>query len=102
MDMFPVIRSFQDNMSNRVSSLIQQQDGCLQVIAQRASQSRKSPTRATGTYPVAQRAAMPSPTDQASNLRAHREAQPEQVRAERDNHFAQEEEVLAHTASTQQ
>ena len=48
---------------------------------------------------VAQRAAMPSPNDQVSYLRAqraHREAQLEQVRAERDNHFVQEEEVLAH------
>ena len=42
---------------------------------------------------------MPSPNDQVSYLRAqltHREAQLEQVRAERDNHFVQEEEeVLA-------
>ena len=41
---------------------------------------------------------MPSTSDQASYLRAqvaHREAQLEQVRAERDNHFVQEE-VLAH------
>ena len=38
-------------------------------------------------------------TDQVSYLRAqlaHRDAQLEQVRAERDNHFVQEEEVLAH------
>ena len=43
----------------------------------------------------AQRAAMPSPNDQVSYLRvqlAHREAQLEQVRAEQDNHFVQEEE----------
>ena len=42
---------------------------------------------------------MPSNNDQVSYLRAqlaHREAQLEQVRAERDNHFIQEEEVLAH------
>ena len=42
---------------------------------------------------------MPSPNDQVSYLRAqlaHREAQQEQVPAERDNHFIQEEEVLAH------
>ena len=53
---------------------------------------------------VAQRAAMPSPSDQVSYLRsylraqlAHRDAQLEQVRAERDNHFVQEEEeVVAH------
>ena len=49
---------------------------------------------------VAQRSMMPSMTDQVSYLRAqlaHRDAQLEQVRAERDNHFVQEEdEVLAH------
>ena len=41
---------------------------------------------------------MPSTTDQVSYLRAqlaHRDAQLQQVRAERDNHFVQEEEVLA-------
>ena len=48
---------------------------------------------------VAQRSMMPSMTDQVAYLRAqlaHRDAQLEQVRAERDNHFVQEEEVLAH------
>ena len=49
---------------------------------------------------VAQRSAMPSPSDQVSYLRAQlarREAQLEQVRAEQANHFVQEEEeeVLA-------
>ena len=50
---------------------------------------------------VAQRSMMPSMTDQVAYLRAqlaHRDAKLEQVRAERDNHFVQEEEeeVLAH------
>ena len=49
---------------------------------------------------VAQRSMMPSMTDQVAYLRAqlaHRDAQLEQVRAERDNHFVQEEEeVLTH------
>ena len=48
---------------------------------------------------VAQRSMMLSMTDQVSYLRAqlaHRDAQLEQVRAERDNHVVQEEEVLAH------
>ena len=48
---------------------------------------------------VAQRSMMSSMTDQVSYLRAqlaHRDAHLEQVRAERDNHFVQEEEVLAH------
>ena len=42
---------------------------------------------------------MPLPNDQVSYLRsqlAHREAQLDQVCAVRDNHFVQEEEVLAH------
>ena len=39
-DMFLVIRGFQDNMSNWMSSLIQQQDGCLQMVAQRANLGR--------------------------------------------------------------
>ena len=81
-----------------MSSLIQHQDGCLRMVAQRASQGRVQQEHVAHT--VAQRAAMPSQNDQASHLRAqlaHREAQLEQVRAERDNHFIQEEEeVLAH------
>ena len=103
--MFPVIRGVQDYMSNWMSSLIQQQDGCLQMVAQRANLGRVQQEQLAHT--VAQRAAMPSPDDQVSYLRAqiaHREAQLEQVRAERDNHFIQEEEeeeeeeeeVLAH------
>ena len=96
-DMFPVIRGFQDNMSNWMSSLIQQQDGCLQMVAQRANIGKTQQEQLAHT--VAQRAAMPSPNDQISYLRAqilHREAQLDQVCAERDNHFVQEEEVLAH------
>ena len=45
------------------------------------------------------RATMPSQHDQVSYLRAqhaHREAQLDQVCAERDNHFIREAEVLAH------
>ena len=61
----------------------------------------QSPTRAIGTN-VAQRAMMPSTSDQVSYLRAqlaNGEAQLEQVRAERHNHFVQEEEeeeILTH------
>ena len=50
-------------------------------------------------HTIAQRAAMPSPNDQVSYPRAqlaHREAGLDQVRAERDNHFFQEEEILTH------
>ena len=95
-DMFPVIRGVQDHMYNWMSGLIQQQDGCLQMVAQRATMGRVQQEQLA--HAVAQRAAMPSPSDQVSYLSAqlaHREAQPEQVRAERDNHFVQEE-VLAH------
>ena len=96
-DIFPVIRGVQDHVSNWMSSLIQQQDGCLQMVAQRATMGRVQQEQLA--HAVAQRAAMPSPNDQVSYLRAqlaHREAQLEQVCAERDNHFVQEEEVLAH------
>ena len=70
------------------------------MVAQRASLGRVQQKQLAQN--VAQRAMMPSTSDQVSYLRAqsaHREAQLEQVRAERDNHFVQEEEeeeVLAH------
>ena len=95
--MSPFIRGFQDNMSNWVTSLIQQQDGCLQMVAQHATHGRLRQEQLAQTF--AQYAAMPSQDEQVSYLRAqlvHREAQLEQVRAERDNHFTQLEEVLAH------
>ena len=96
-DMFPAIRGVQDHMSKWMSSLIQAQDGCLQMVAHRASMGRVQQEQLA--HNVAQRAMMPSTTDQVSYLcaqLAHRDAQLEQVRAERDNHFVQEEEVLAH------
>ena len=96
-DIFPAIRGVQDHMSNWMSSLIQAQDGCLQMVAHRASMGRVQQEQLA--QHVAQRSMMPSTTDQVSYLRAqlaHRDAQLEQVRAERDNHFVQEEEVLAH------
>ena len=96
--MSPFIRGFQDNISNWVNSLTQHQDGCLQMVAQQATHGRLRQEHLAHT--VAQPAAMPSQHDQEPYLRAqlaHREAQLEQVRAERDNHFIQEEEeVLAH------
>ena len=97
IDIFPAIRGVQDHMSNWMSSLIHAQDGCLQMVAQRASMGRVQQEQLA--QQVAQRSMMPSMTDQVSYLRAqlaHRDAQLEQVRAERDNHFVQEEEVLAH------
>ena len=79
-----------------MSNLIQQQDGCRLTVAQRANIGRAQQEQLAHT--VAQRAATPSPNDQVSYPHAklaYREAQLEQVRAERDNHFIQEE-VLAH------
>ena len=97
-DTFPAIRGVQDHMSNWMSSLIEAQDGCLQMVAQRATMGRVQQEQLAQI--VAQRAAMPSPSDQVSYLHAqleHQEAQLAQVRTERDNHFIQEEEeVLAH------
>ena len=104
-DMSPFIRGFQNNMSNWVSNLIQHQDGCLQMVAQQATKGRLRQEQLAQT---AKYATMPSQNDQVSYLRAqlaHREAQLEQVRAERDNHFIQEEEeaLAASTyVSTQQ
>ena len=72
-------------------------DGCLQLVAQRASVGSRTQQEHL-TQQVAQHSLMPSMTDQVSYLRAqlaHRDAQLEQVRAERDNQFVQEEEVLA-------
>ena len=97
IDIFPAIRGVQDHMSSFGSSLIHAQDGCLQMVAQRASMGRVQQEQLA--QQVAQRSVMPSMTDQVSYLRAqlaHRDAQLAQARAERDNHFVQEEEVLAH------
>ena len=71
----------------------------LQMVAQRASMGRAQQEQLA--QQVAQHSMMLSMTDQVAYLRAqlaHRDAQLEQVRAERDNHFVQEEEeeVLAH------
>ena len=96
IDIFSAIRGVQDHMSSWMSSLIHAQDGCLQMVAQRASMGRVQQEQLA--QQVAQRSMTPSMTDHVSYLRAqlaHRDAQLEQVRAERDNHFVQEE-VLAH------
>ena len=98
IDLVPAIRGVHEHMSTWMSSPINAQDGCLQVVAQRASMGRAQQEHLA--QQVAQRSMMPSMTDQASYLRAqlaHRAAQLEQVRAEQDNQFVQEEEeVLAH------
>ena len=97
IDIFPAIRGVQDHMSNWMSSRIQAQDRCLQMVAHRVSMGRIQQEQLA--QQVAQRSMMPSTTDQVSDLcarLAHRDAQLEQVRAERDSHFVQEEKVLAH------
>ena len=102
-DMSPFIRGLQDNMSNWVSSLTQHQNGCLQMVAQQATQGRLRQEQLAHT--VAQRAMMPSQSDQVSYLQAqlaHREAQLELIRAERDNHFIRRRRSASTYASTQQ
>ena len=97
IDIIPAIRGVQDHMSTWMSSLINAQDGCLRMVAQRVSMGRVQQEQLA--QQVALRSTMPSMTDQVSYLRAqlaHRDAQLEQVGAEPDNHFVQEEKVLAH------
>ena len=103
IDLMPAIRGVHEHMSTWMSSLINAQDGCLQVVAQRASMGRARQEHLA--QQVAQRSMMPSMTDQASYLRAqlaHRDAQLEQVRAERDNQFVQRRRSTSPYASTQQ
>ena len=99
IDLVPAIRGVHEHMSTWMSSLINAQDGCLQLVAQRATMGKAQQEHLA--QQVAQRSMMPSMTDQVSYLRAqlaHRDAQLEQVRAERDNQFVQEEEeeILTH------
>ena len=93
----PTIRGVHEHMSTWMSSLINAQDGCLQMVAHRASMGRSQ--QELLAHQVALRSTMPSTNNQVAYLRAQlalRDAQIEQVKAERDNHFVQEEEVLAH------
>ena len=70
------IRGFQDNMTSWVSNLINQQDGCLRMVAQQATQGRLRQEQFAQT--VSHSAATPSQTnDQIQYLRAqlaHRDA----------------------------
>ena len=81
ISMSPFIRGFQDNVTSWMSSLINQQDGCLRTVAQQATQGRLRQEQLAQT--VAHNAAMPSQTnDQVQYLRAqlaHRNAQLEYV-----------------------
>ena len=96
IDLMPTIRGVHEHMSTWMSSLINAQDGCLQMVAHRASMGRSQQEHLA--QQVALRSTMPSTNNQVAYLRAQlalRDAQIEQVKAERDNHFVQEE-VLAH------
>ena len=97
IDLMPTIRGVHEHMSTWMSSLINAQDGCLQAVAHRASMGRSQQEQLA--HQVALRSTMPSTTNQVAYLRAQlalRDAQIEQVKAERDNHFVQEEKVLTH------
>ena len=100
IDLMPTIRGVHEHMSTWMSNLINAQDGRLQAIAQRASMGRARQEHLA--QQVALRSTLPSTKKQVAYLRAQlalRDAQIEQVKAQRDNHFVQEEEeeVLAHT-----
>ena len=97
IDLMPAIRGVHEHMSTWMSSLINAQDGCLQAVAQRAFMGRSHQEHLA--HQVAMRTTMPSTTNEVAWLRAQlvlRDAQIEQVKAQRDGHFVQEEELLAH------
>ena len=97
IDLMPAIRGVHEHMSTWMSSLINAHDGCLQAVAQRASMGRTHQEHLA--HQVALRTTMPSTTNEVAWLRAQlalRDAQIEQVKAQRDGHFVQEEELLAH------
>ena len=105
IDLMPTIRGVHEHVSTWMSSLIDAQDGCLQLVAHRASMGRAQQEHLA--QQVAQRSAMPSTNNQVAYPRAQlalRDAQIEQVKAERDNHFVQgprRRSICPH-ASTQQ
>ena len=97
IDLMPAIRGVHEHMSTWMSSLINAQDGCLQAVAQRASMGRTHQEHLA--HQVALRTTMPSRTNEVAWLRAQLslgDAQIEQIKAQRDGHFIQEEELLAH------
>ena len=98
IDLMPTIRGVHEHTSTWMSSLINAQDGRLQMVAHRASMGRSQQEHLA--QQVALRSTMPSTNNQVAYLRAElalRDAQIEQVKAERDNHYVQEEEkVLAY------
>ena len=86
-----------------MSSLISQRDGCLRLVTQQATQGRLRQEQLAQT--VAHSAAMPSQNDQVKYFYAqfaHRNAQLEHVRSERDTHtqFAQKQIVSTYASQT--
>ena len=97
IDLMPTIRGVHEHTSTWMSCLINAQDGCLQAVAQRASMGRTHQEHLA--QQVALRSTMPSTNNEVAWLRAQlalRDAQIEQVKAQRDSHFVHEEAVLAH------
>ena len=85
IDLMPTIRGVHEHMSTWMSSLINAQDGCLQMVAHRASMGRSQQEHLA--QQVALRSTMPSTNNQVAYLRAQlalRDAQIEQVKAERE------------------
>ena len=85
-------------MTSWMGSLINQQDGCLRMVAQQTTQGRLRQEQLAQS--VAHSAAIPSQNDQAQYFRAqlaHRDAQLEHVGSECDTHFVQKHELLART-----
>ena len=88
IDLMPTIRGVHEHMSTWMSSLINAQDGCLQAVAQRASMGRTQQEHLA--QQVALRSTMPSTSNEVAWLRAQlalRDAQIEQVKAQKDSHF---------------
>ena len=97
IDLMPTIRGVHQHMSTWMNSLITAQDGCLQEVAQRASMGRTQQEHLA--HQVVLRSTMPSTSNEVAWLRAQlalRDAQIEQVKAQRDDHFVQEAEFVAH------
>ena len=91
IDLMPAIRGVHEHTSTWMSSLINAQDGCLQAVAQRASMGRTHQEHLA--HQVALRTTMPSTGNEVAWLRAQlalRDAQIEQVKAQRDGHFVQD------------
>ena len=103
IDLMPTIRGVHEHMSTWMSSLINAQDGCLQAVAHRASMGRSHQEHLA--QQVAMRSTMPSTTNQVAYLRAQlalRDAQIEQVKAQKGQPLCPRRRSISPYASTQQ